>query len=136
MGFEGFDWVKARWQCSLPQIFQVLTEMVQSDVNAVNLLHRNNVMFTFSTPGTEKVVVTRARDLTGSNEVVSVVFELSANQITAREATKMGPKPPFLTATPTLNENGECVFDVGEHGPPLKLWQVSRKALENLFFGF
>jgi hypothetical protein len=37
-----------------------------------------------------------------------------------------------FTANPSLDDNGQCQLEV--EGAKLSIWQVSRRALENLFF--
>jgi hypothetical protein len=43
------------------------------------------------------------------------------------------PRKELFSAKPYLNHEGECLLQIGETDP-LHIWQVSRKALEPLFF--
>jgi len=130
------NWVKARAECSLEHVFQILAEVLDSDVKEANKLGRRGVEFKINAAAERKIVVSRTRDADGVDEIVSVVVELLPGKITAtrKENVKDLVKPPFLTAIPGLNRDGECLLEIG--GESLRLWQASRMALEDLFFGF
>lgn len=78
----------------------------------------------------------RNRDLAGPIESTGVKFELRANEIAVSniKTGMMHGATPAFSAVPRLNEDGECRLEV--QGERLQFWQVSRKALEDLFFGF
>ena len=128
------DWVKARAACSLKGVFQLLSEVVDSDVKAANALDRKDIKFTLNRGITGKLIVVRERDLGGFGESAGIVFELLPSKITIAGAG-LGDKP-LHTMTPYLNEEGECLLEVEGRPQPLRLWQVSRIALDDLFFGF
>jgi hypothetical protein len=131
-----FDWVSARSKCSLESVFQLLRVAVDDDLQKVSSLNRIGVKFDRSkqSPDT-KIIVTRVLELTGFNESSHVIFELKTDRISVTKRIGNSPEAePLFEAIPGLNEEGECLLRVKE--TPLKLWQVSRKALEELFFWF
>ena len=128
---SAFNWVAARAECSPDRAFHALAEVVDSDVKAANGLRRSGVSFHFHGEATGKIVVIRELDRGGVKELRSVVFELISGEI----VTKKGPENSVLfSAVPSLNRNGECLLEI--EGDSYELWQVSRRALESLFFGF
>jgi hypothetical protein len=87
----GFNWVKARSECSIERVFQLLAEVIDSDVQAANALKRSGVTFHVSRQAIGKIIVARDRDLEGMNEIHSVVFQWSSSKITARRANAAEP---------------------------------------------
>lgn len=125
-----FDWVKARSSCSLRAVFEVLSQVIASDVESANGLDRPGVSFALTNPAEDKVMVARTRVSGGVAE--SVLFELRANEIVA---TLPHRGKTLFYAKPVLDVTGECLLQIeGDH--ELKHpWQVSRRALDELFFG-
>jgi len=120
-----YDWVTARFGCSSSNAFQTLAEMVKVEVSTANeLLSPERVFLVNVHP--KEIIVVRTHP---KERVATIVFEFSSTDISVRS----GDKQPFLRAVPSLHADGECMFEVEGHS--LKLWQVSRKALEQLFFG-
>lgn len=129
-----FNWVHARSECSLSVVFIVLAEVIDSDVKAATALNRPGATFKLRRDASDKLVVTRERILQGATLNSTVIFELLADRIRVSRMKERNSEPaPFFTAAPNLNRDGECLLDVD--GEPNQLWQVSRKALEDLFFG-
>jgi hypothetical protein len=134
---ETFDWVAARAECSLSRAFQILREMVDSNVKTANRVRSPDATFELKAiqGDSPKFMVIRKRDLSGAAEFSNVTFELSDHAIQAKKSA--GPhqadQKPILSATPSFTLDGECIFDVA--GRSLKLWQISQIALEGLFFG-
>jgi hypothetical protein len=94
------------------------------------------VKFAINAEARNKILVVRNRDLAGPIESTGVMFELRAHDIAISEV-KTGMiygASPLFSAVPRLNEEADCLLEV--EGQTLRLWQVSRKALEDLFFGF
>lgn len=129
MDVPGFNWVEARANCSLGNIFQILSEVVDSDVKAMNGLHLTNLTFSLSSEAMRKIVVIRGRRRLETTVEVKVVFELLPDRIKVSQGSEL-----VFFAVPSLSEEGECLLDVD--GETLRLWQVSRKALESLFFEY
>lgn len=117
-----FSWVIARQACSAEQVFGRLKDQVDQDVKARSSIRHE-------------------RHDTGK-------FELAAN---ANDFTVFGPPRRFVkftlldgarilvegegvefVATPIMNNDGECRLRVKEE--ELQEWQVSRLALEDVFF--
>jgi len=116
-----FNWVKARSKCSVASVFALLAEVVDSDVKAANELP-GNARFRFNKYDRKLIV------LPVTEFPVPIVFELAGAVINiSKEETAL------FTARPSLMTDGKCRLEVD--GETLELWQVSRKALEALFFG-
>ena len=127
-----FNWVKARSECSLERVFLLFSEVLESDVKTMQGLARSGVLYE-QTRGERKVVVCRTRDCGGGiKEAEGVVFELVDGAITATAKDARGNGTQLFKAKPSLEPNGACKLEVDGEG--LELWQVSRKALEPLFF--
>jgi hypothetical protein len=126
------NWVQARAGCSLPGTFHVLREMIDNDVKAANELKRAGFTFELNAQPSGKLLVIRHHDIGGMEDTSVIVFELLPDRITVSDRGQMSTKLLF-SAIPYLNEEGECLLTVG--GQDLKLWQVRRKALDDLFFG-
>lgn len=131
---SAFNWVSETFKCSPEMVLGTLREVVDSDVKAVNGLNRSDVSFTLNDDALNKIVVIRRRDMAGFIEGMGVVFELRARQIHVYSRTANGEKPLFVASPRVSPEDGECTLAID--GTPMRLWQVSRKALEDLFFGF
>jgi hypothetical protein len=122
---KSVDWVRARAKCSLQAVFALLRESVDSDIKTFNEVQpADNPVVLNSQRG--KMIVARMGP-TGIGE--NIVFELERSHITVRR----GLEAVLFTAKPRLDDNGDCILDVNDQ--PLQLWQVSRKALEDFFFG-
>lgn len=129
---KSFDWVKARSSCSLKAVFEVLSQVIASDVKSANDLNRPGVSFALTNPAEDQLMVARSGDADGGTEPPAVLFELRANEIVA---TLPHRGKTLFYAKPVLDGTGECLLEIeGDH--ELKHpWQVSRKALDDLFFG-
>ena len=129
-----FDWVTARSECSLNRFFDLLRERIDTDVKKINELNRRGIKFTLNTDiSADKLIVSRERDCGAIAEHLAIVFERHENSISIRKRAAQIDEALFDGA-PTMNEHGECVFTVGDDS--LRIWQVSRKALESLFFQY
>jgi hypothetical protein len=123
---ENFNWVKARADCSLAQMFKKLEFGVREDVNAANEQRSPSDLHIFS-------MVTDAGCFSVIRESsialpVSIEFYLGSGGI----KVSSGGQEKFV-ATLTLNNDGQCRFKVNEE--ELQNWHVRRMALEDLFFG-
>jgi hypothetical protein len=121
-----FNWIKARADCSVAQVFKQLELGARNDVEAANEQRKSEEHHVFSVsaePGRFSVV-------RGSRNVhpVSVDFSLEGEEIAACVGNEIK-----LTATITLNNEGRCMLKVNDE--ELEQWQVRRTALEDLFFG-
>ena len=130
---EKFDWVSARGKCSLSLVFLRLREVVESDTNKANELKRQGISFQFRADSEEKFLVGRTVTLSGIPEGEAVVFRLMPNEIQVRHAKS---ENVTMSAKVHLDGDGNCLLVPNGGSEPLRLWQFSRKALEDLFFGF
>lgn len=133
---EGMDWVKARAACSLPRIFEALGEQLERDVASANALNRPNVLFRFNRERHNSMSVSRRFDYAGIPQGQHVVFALGATEIAVEDVDAVGKKRSLFTARPVLTVEGDCRLELSGDPQPKELWQVSRKALEDLFFSF
>ncbi len=133
---EGFDWVTSRFGCSLERVFKELELAAKSDVDTIRGLERDAAKETGSslTHSFEAVSSGRRFSITrndrGSGVLKSVEFTLDPPVISVRSDYEGGSS---FSAAIRLNSDGRCLFVVD--GAEMELWQVRRKALENLFFG-
>ena len=121
-----FNWIKARADCSVAQVFKQLELGARNDVEVANEQRKPEEHHVFSVsaePGRFSVV-------RGSRSArpVSVDFSLEGEEMVACVGNEIK-----LTATITLNNEGRCMLKVNDE--ELEQWQVRRMALEDLFFG-
>src|SRR5262245_26445116 len=122
------NWVKARAECSMAHLFMLLCETVDSDVKVAQSYDSLGQLFT-NRPNESKLIVgKKSRD---GMPLGGVVFEMTRTTITAWKSTNQGPQELF-TAAPSFDAAGACRLRIGNE--TLELWQVSRRALEELFF--
>jgi hypothetical protein len=130
-----FNWVQARSNCSIEQAFITLREVVDSDVKERNiqLNKRGDDRVLISYPTDTKFIVIRQWDAGGIPSSEGIVFERTPTGLVVEDAQT---QRPLFAALPALTPGGECKFTVeGKNsGEPLEFWQVSRLALETLFF--
>lgn len=126
-----FDWVSARSKCSPGTVFELLDAAAKQDVESVHRLlqetRNSKLVFQHSRVG-KTIVVTRERMDTKEDPTSSVTFSLSQNDI----VVKKGEKEMFHVV-PSLNPVGDCKMNIS--GEEFEVWQVCRRALEDLFFG-
>lgn len=132
------DWVNVHFECSLHAVFVHLREVVDSDVKSLirnnsRTPHIQSAKFDLNGVSDDKFIVIKTSEPgSGVSHGLSVVFELTNQGI----AVKAGPSGKRLfIAKPTITKSGECKLQVVGEGEPLELWQVSQKALTDLFFG-
>jgi hypothetical protein len=120
-----FDWVTARSQCSLPNVFHALRLEVEEDVKTRNALCPNNSPYEFSVveEGDHFIALLEAKDVRRS-----VRFSLAEHAILVRD--DQGQKT--LDVIVFFTDDGQCRLKVNEK--ELELWQVRRMALEELMF--
>ena len=121
------DWVKVRHECSLDQMFILLSEVIDSDVKSME--SRTKDVIALGKPAEKKLVVSRKWDIGGMMTSEAIVFEQTRDGISVKDART---EKHLFIAKPTVNQVGECKLEVDDQA--LELWQVSRKALEGLFF--
>jgi hypothetical protein len=130
---EVFDWVTARAECSAPQMFLLLIERVESDVKAMQARLDSGYQITVNKVADDKFIVSKRHNEGGfAFGGHAVVVERTTSGIVAQLTNSQGTKQPFFSAKVLLGPDGRCRYEVS--GEALELWQVSRMALEDLFF--
>lgn len=124
---KNFDWVKARSECSIVAVFKQLELEAEADMERRNNLNRKETSRFKYSHGTNKNPSFYVRRDNGD----SLLFMLDPNP--ARINVTGNDGKIFLTATLTLNNDGECKLKVGDK--ELEHWQFLRLALEDFFFG-
>ena len=129
-GSKDFNWVKARSDCSANLEFCRLKKRVKEDTEEKKGNPRSidrELVYQFEDFGGNEFVVTRDH----SHHNLSVNFLLQENFILI--TGDLDDSKTEMELTLTLNDEGLCRFKIGGDGEYLP-WQVSRKALEYLFF--
>jgi len=123
---DSFDWVSERATCSLLKVYEKLRLEVENDVKTRNSLRPNQIEYEFQLVTSNKSF---AVILDAHRFHHSVTFLLVDKYIDVQKEDTL-----MFRATVHLNNEGDCVLIIGteEH----TLWQVRKKALEQLFFGF
>jgi hypothetical protein len=122
------DWVKARTECSIERLFLLLIEVLRADVQSIQARSQGSTKYTLDVPTDSSAAVIKEEDMGGIRDRDGVVFRRTTSGIVARTAKN----EVLFTAKPSLAINGDCRLEID--GQPLELWQVSRRALEPLFF--
>jgi hypothetical protein len=121
-----FNWIKAKADCSLAQVFKQLELGAANDVDAANEQRKPEDRHTFSISSAHgRFSIARE---SRSALPVSVDFSLEGDEIVVCTGNEI-----ILRATITLNNQGRCMLQVD--GEELEQWQVRRMALEDLFSG-
>ena len=132
------NWVRARAECTAEKMFLLLAERVEADTKEISkLVDGRSVTFAYDPPSEvnkPSFRVVRKRNAAGVNEGKAVTFELESNKIVVRDVDPRGDRSERLTVGYELDENGQCVFEIGS--VRISTAEVSRKALESLFFEF
>ena len=123
---SAFDWVKARAACSLQVVFKELELDTRHDVDGIRE-ERPDTAAEFEFLVTDGGFSVMRQ---GKMRPDSIDFTLEGDRIVAKDPRLGGTS---ITATLTLNDNGDCRLKVGNQ--ELEQWQFRRKALETLFFG-
>jgi hypothetical protein len=129
-----FNWVKACHACSPEQVFIALREVVDSDIrDFTKIPHRSDEQIAMSSSTETKFVVVKKWNAGDVIDSATVVFERNAKGTIS--ATDGHSQAVLFAGKPVLMPSGTCrlVID-GEDAAGLELWQVSRRALEGLFF--
>lgn len=128
---QNFDWVSARSQCSVKQMFEELKLGVKQDVEAMSKAIKSdptrNPANIFKIAENAKTMKVFFDD--PFSDGPSVLFTLTRSAIRVSD----GETNEFLFNLEIgLNEEGDCRFTM--EGKEFDSWQVRRKSLEGLFF--
>ena len=117
---EEFDWVTERQKCSLVSVFESLKMQLKQDVAIrQNQLHPG---YGFCFDEGHSYAVVRLE----GDKNATVRFEVGRSIVCTYDGTQV------FTAAPTLSDDGKCRLKV--NGKELDLWQISKLALEDMFF--
>ena len=128
------NWVKARSECSIQKLFDDLAKVVKSDVQIFNECSESmgsSRVMEFRQVCTRHFCV-EAKPLrpTPKRTYANVMVSLNGSSI---EFYKGDMRNLIFSAKPYLLDTGECLLEVDDK--PYRLWQISRKAFEDFFFG-
>lgn len=128
---SSFSWVRERSRCSLGVLFGTLATAIKQDVDTANELLQEignkHQSFKYNRDRNVITVIRSRRTVTNEIEQHTVEFTVSSIAITvSRDEAKQ------FSAIPSLSTEGKCTM-IAE-GDELEIWQVCRKALEDLFF--
>jgi hypothetical protein len=121
-----FDWVTARRNCSLQEVFEALKLGIRDDVKARNASfqpHPDGLSLRFTERG--GIIRVYWADNYGQGEYVE--FTLGPQNISVKNN-----QATLLEITVGLNDDGDCKARI--QGREFDLWQVRRKSLETLMF--
>lgn len=125
---SGFDWVKARSDCTAHKVFEQLQADVKRDLDCFTKLHPGPAQsLEFEACGKDRFHV-------GHKQSHRVVFERQDKEIHIVRWAYMGEATPLMVLTASLDDDGKCVL-IDEEKKALKPWQARRKALEETLFG-
>ena len=128
------NWVKARSECSIQKLFDDLAKVVKSDVQIFNEYSESmgsSRVMEFSQVCTRQFCVeAKPPQPTPKRTYASVMVSLNGSSI---EFYKGDMRNLIFSAKPYLLDTGECLLEVDDK--PYRLWQISRKAFEDFFFG-
>ena len=127
-----FDWVTARHQCSLHFEFEKLKRDLERNTKTRRDLapvDRASEVAYKEDGNTCSVIRGPLPPAIGTTW--SVTFNLKEDRICVSNNFSKRP----LSLTLTLNDYGECRFQIDGEGAFLR-WQVIRRALESIFFDF
>lgn len=126
------NWVDERTKCKPCEVFKQLQYEVEKDVEVrkasvtADQKKEDCIGFRFKVQGQDSFIVWR----NGAGIVSSVEFRLENQAIVVRDSKHQ----IILTASLTFNDQGRCMLVVDK--VELERWQMRRRALEDLFFGF
>ena len=127
---DDFNWVKAHHECSLCFEFELLRRNVESSTKERIALLQTDTAASISYHSDNDILqVSRGPTGDAAGKSYCVLFRLEDDHISVSGATHQ--KPFCLTLT--LNGEGECRFKINGKGE-YRRWQVTRRALESLFF--
>ena len=120
-----FDWVAQRTACSLPRVFRIMMDDVETDVKARNDLRPQNAPYKFSIDekGNVFTVILEAADFRRT-----VTFQLEDHAILVLDSSGN----QMFEVTLVFTDEGKCRMKAKEENR--EAWQVRRMALEDLLF--
>ena len=142
------EWIAKRAACQIDTVFEALLDVVQQDVAAMNELpaeqRRRPFKYKYDRRYNEQAIVFRTDEFGailptnfGSNVAMAVIFEKfgGGDLIQIRQNLAQGTMKQDVTLDWNEKELSCGLIWDEDKTHPLEVWQVSRKALEPLFFG-
>lgn len=130
-----FDWVTARAECTIAGLFALLVSAIQRDVKRMEAIDKTQgVSRRFVVNATETDC--RVMRTPGGHQPMEagVVASLASDGRVRVDAIQPNhERRSMFTAAVHLQEDGQCRLAIDD--APLPVWQVSKRALEDLFFG-
>jgi|ERR1035441_276869 hypothetical protein len=126
---ENFDWVTARNECSIRNVFETLRLQIENDIKIMNesLLLNQKKRYSYGIAAAVGGFTVFLEGVAGSRH--SVLFSITEKgSILVR--TEEGE--PVLEGKPTVCDDGKCRLKI--EGRERELWHVRKMALEDLFF--
>ena len=130
-----FNWVKARADCNLDLSFEALRSVVDRDVqvaNATPSLTRQTITFFFQNEEQGVYPMFVVRRTKGGQTMGQVRFTQEPQQITVDFGSGSEGEGFAVTA---LWDSEKYACHLMVDGQSCEIWEVSRRALEWLFFG-
>ena len=128
-----FDWVGARGRWTVDTAFRILKEIVQRDVGARNK-QLGRQAFSITDHGSSREISPDG-DFTVVHPRGYIYFVKQKHCVSVEQftGTRMEPKTAVLMKMyPEADDSGDWFL---RDGARYRAWQVSRRALENVFFG-
>ena len=130
-----FNWVKARADCNLDLSFQALRSVVERDVREARntaALTQCGTQFEFQAEAQGILPMFTVRRIVGNRTQGQAIFTQEAHAITVDFGS--GSSESSFEVTAEWDEK-ECACRLSVDNDPCEIWQISRRALEWLFFG-
>ena len=125
------NWVKARADCNLELSFQALREVAERDVsiaNGIDSITRNRFAFFLQNEEGSHIPTFCVDRREGNRPVDKVLFKMYPQEITVHNS--QGAK--FCVTAVWDERNCRCNLLIDDDS--YEIWQISRKALEPIFF--
>lgn len=130
-----FNWVKARAECNLDLSFEALRSVVQRDAQVANdtpsLTEGGTVRFSFQAEGQGTHPMFAVHRLREGSVFGQTRFTQHPQKITV----DFGPASETSFGVTALWDDESYTCRLMMDGKPCEIWEVSRRALEWLFFG-
>ena len=124
-----FNWVKARARCNPKRVFDDLIGVMKSDIASAE---EDGVDCAVECrPVCERMFEFKAQLPPRGVHTTYILVELDKDIIVIYR-DKRTPNQVILEAKPYLSDSGDCLLEIEDKS--YRLWQVSRRVLEDLFF--
>jgi hypothetical protein len=134
---ENVNWVEARHECSAQSAMIRLLHVVEADVSQMQSFGQLRRPFhglrCDRTTG-NGFLVHVVWDLGGVFESEGVAFELDGDLIRVRHRREVPTDRILFSVRPTVSADGKCRLEHTDTGQLMEFWQVSKAALEPMFF--